>query len=245
MGALAPLDAPLGGDATGAFSTRSGGASAAPWDTLNLGLHVGDDGVAVQDNRDRLASWGGVDRLHWPQQVHGPEVRTLTSPQDRDLADGCDALVTAQPGIALAVLAADCLPALLVDHRAGVIAAVHAGRQGLVAGVLQATLAAMGELGSRPPDVVAALGPTIGGCCYELPGELADAVAAVVPAARATTRWGTPSVDVRAGAEAVLREAGLTDVHRVGGCTVDEPDLFFSYRRDGVTGRHAGMVLRG
>lgn len=243
MAALAPLDVGLGAGVLGAFSTRSGGTSAAPWDTLNLARHVGDEPARVRENRDRLARWGGVRRLHWPQQVHGPGVRTLTAESDRDVKDGCDALVTAQPGIALAVLAADCLPALLSDPRAGVVAAAHAGRQGLVTGVLQATLAAMAELGSRPGDVVAALGPTIGGCCYELPDELAEAVAAVVPMARATTRWGTASVDVRAGAESVLRAAGVTEVHRVGGCTVDEADLF-SYRRDGVTGRHAGLILR-
>jgi hypothetical protein len=150
-----------------------------------------------------------------------------------------DALVTTVPDLGLVVLAADCLPVLLADAAAGVVAAVHAGRAGLAAGVLQQALQAMHDLGAR--DICAAVGPAACGRCYELPAELADQVDAAVPGSRATTRTGTPSVDLAAGAVGLLRGAGVR-VQTVGGCTLEQPERWFSYRRDGRTGRHAGVV---
>ena len=162
---------------------------------------------------------------------------------DGDAAEA-DAVVAATPGTAVGVLVADCVPVLLADAEAGVVAAAHAGRKGFVAGVLEATLEAMAELGARPGATRAAIGPAAGPCCYEVPGEMRDEVGAVRPAAPSTTTWGTPSLDLRGGCAAVLREAGVAAVVTVGGCTIEDDDSF-SYRRRGVTGRFAGVVRLG
>ncbi len=243
---LGVLDAGLPAPAAGVFTTRTGGVSAPPWDGTNLGMHVDDEPRRVLTNRDLLAGQLGGVPLAFAQQVHGRDVAVVGLPlSDRQRTSGVgatDALVTATAGVGLVVLAADCLPVLLADPVAGVVGAVHAGRPGLARGVLQATLAAMAGLGADPARTSAVLGPAVCGACYELPEELADEVGRLVPGSRATTRRGTPSVDLSAGAEAVLRVAGLTDVTRRGGCTLEQPDRFFSYRRDGVTGRHAGVV---
>ncbi|MEX2291883.1 MAG: peptidoglycan editing factor PgeF [Mycobacteriales bacterium] len=241
---LLPVGLPA--PAAGAFTTRAGGVSAPPYDGLNLGLHVEDDGRCVQDNRDLLAAAAGLapGGLVFAQQVHGAGVavvdRSSSWGRDGGVA-AVDALVTTTPGLGLVVLAADCLPVLLADPRAGVVAAAHAGRAGLARGVLHATLQAMEALGAEPSHSTAVLGPAACGRCYELPAELADEVGDAVPGSRATTRTGTPSVDLTAGATALLAEAGVA-VQAVGGCTIEQPQRFFSYRRDGRTGRHAGLV---
>ncbi len=240
------LPAGLPGPAAGAFSTRAGGVSAPPFDGLNLGQHVRDDEGRVAANRDLLARALGVsgDRLVFAQQVHGREVATVERASSRGRGpgvEGVDALVTATPDLVLVVLAADCLPVLLSDPAAGVVAVAHAGRAGLAGGVLQATLQAMQALGARPDRTHAVLGPAACGRCYELPAALADEVGAAVPGSRTTTRRGTPAIDLTAGAAGLLRAAGVL-VSAVGGCTLEQPDRFFSYRRDGVTGRHAGVV---
>lgn len=241
------LPAGLPRPAVGAFTTRAGGTSAAPYDALNLGLHVQDDGGRVHANRALLAAAAGLDPgdLVLAEQVHGAGVavvdRACSRGRDGGVA-GVDALVTATPGLGLVVLAADCLPVLLADPAAGVVGAVHAGRQGLVAGVLQAAVTAMAGLGATAAGITAVVGPAACGRCYEVPAEMADDVERAVPGSRATTRSGTASVDLAAGAVAVLTGAGLSDVRTVGGCTLEQPERFFSYRRDGRTGRHAGIA---
>jgi YfiH family protein len=192
----------------------------------------------VAANREALRTALGLDALVFADQVHGTTVTTVTQPLDGP-APASDALVTATPGLGLVVMAADCLPVLLADPAAGVVAAAHAGRAGLAAGVLQRTVEAMAALGAS--DVQAVIGPAACGRCYELPEELADEVGAAVPGSRATTRTGTPSVDLTAGATQVLTAAGAA-VSTVGGCTLEQAERFFSYRRDGRTGRHAGVV---
>jgi YfiH family protein len=174
-------------------------------------------------------------------QVHGSAVAVVDAAPDGPVP-GTDALVTRTPGLGLVVMAADCLPVLLADAEAGLVAAAHAGRAGLAAGVLQRTLETMAGLGAT--RVTAVVGPAACGRCYELPAALADEVEAAVPGSRATTRTGTPSVDLAAGAVGILTRAAV-DVTAVGGCTIEQPDLFFSYRRDGRTGRHAGVVWLG
>lgn len=240
------LDAGLPAPAAGGFTTRAGGASPPPWDTLDLALHVGDDPQRVLAHRALLAQAQGGADLAFAEQVHGAGVAVLdgplTGPATTGGAPGVDALVTATPGLGLVILAADCLPVLLADPCAGVVAAAHAGRAGLAGGVLQATVRAMAALGAAAARTSAVLGPAVCGACYELPEAVADEVGRSVPASRAVTRKGAPSVDLSNGAEAVLRAAGLTRVSRVGGCTVERPARFYSYRRDGVTGRHAGVV---
>jgi len=242
-GQLVTVPAGLPAPARGVFTTRTGGTSTAPYDALDLALHVGDDPAAVAANRTLLADRAGLDAgaLVFAEQVHGRRVAVVTGPATQP-HPGVDALVTATPGLGLVVLAADCLPVLLADPAAGVVAAAHAGRQGLAGGVLQATLAAMAELGATPAGTSAVLGPAACGACYELPDALADEVAAAVPGSRTTTRAGTASIDLRAGARALLAAAGVARVQSVGGCTLEQPSRFYSYRRDGRTGRHAGLV---
>jgi len=243
------LPAGLPAPATGGFTSRTGGVSAAPYATLNLGLHVHDEPDRVRTNRAFLADrarLGSPDgrsagALVYAQQVHGCGVAVVSGPAP-DAVRGVDALVTATPRLGLVVLAADCLPVLLADPVAGVVAAAHVGRRGLVGGVLQATVTAMAGLGATAAGTTAVLGPAACGRCYELPAALADEVDRAVPGARATTRAGTASVDLQAGAIALLRAAGVTAVTTVGGCTIEQPDRFFSYRRDGVTGRHGAVI---
>ena len=236
------LPAQLPAPAAGWFSTRAGGRSCPPYDGLNLGASVGDDAGAVAANRELLARSAGLPQgaLALMRQVHGADVAVVDGPADG--VPDVDALVTTARGLGLVVLAADCLPVLFADATAGVVAVAHAGRKGLVAGVLQETLAAMQRLGARPAGTSVVVGPAACGRCYEVPQEMADAVEAAVPGTRATTRQGTAAVDLAAGALTVLRQAGVEQAHAVGGCTLEQPARWFSYRRSPVTGRHAGLV---
>jgi YfiH family protein len=221
---------------------RRGGRSASPYDSFNLGAHVGDDPAAVAANRERLAGELGVagDKVVWMTQVHGTGVAIVEDAEENPVAD-VDALVTATPGLVLCVLAADCVPVLLADPVAGVVAAVHAGREGLLRGVVPAALAAMTRLGARPADVEALLGPAVCGLDYEVPAAMQADVARVAPASAVRTRQGTPGLDLRAGIAEGLRGAGVRQVVHDPRCTVEDPRLF-SHRRDGVTGRQAGVV---
>lgn len=232
-----------------AFTDRWGGVSAVPYEELNLGGAVGDDPAAVLANRAIAAKSLGIepDQVVWMNQVHGRDVAVVDAPWDSASGHGggpvpsVDAVVTARRGLALAVLTADCTPVLLADPVAGVAGAAHAGRPGLVAGVVPAAVEAMVALGAEPGRMVARTGPAVCGRCYEVPAEMRDAVAEVVPAAYAETSWGTPAVDVVAGVHAQLAEAGVTNRHRSPVCTLESRD-HFSYRRDRVTGRLAGYV---
>ena len=225
-----------------AFTDRYGGASTAPYAELNLGDHVGDDPTDVAANRARVARELGVaeDRLVWMNQVHGTGVAVVDGPQDGAVL-ATDALVTATPGLVLCVLVADCVPVLLADHETGVVAAVHAGREGVRQGVVPAALSAMASLGARARHVTALLGPAVCGSCYEVPEEMQRDVARVAPAAAVRTRKGTPGLDLRAGIADGLHRAGVTQVVHDPRCTVEDR-LLFSHRRDGTTGRQAGLV---
>jgi YfiH family protein len=227
-----------------AFTDRWGGVSAVPYEELNLGGAVGDDPAAVRANRAAAAGELGIDpdQVVWMNQVHGRDVAVVDGPwgADQDIPS-VDAVVTARRGLALAVLTADCTPVLLADPVAGVVGAAHAGRPGLVAGVVPAAVEAMTALGADPARMVARTGPAVCGHCYEVPAEMRAAVAEAVPAAWAETSWGTPAVDVVAGVHAQLAEAGVVNLHRSPVCTLESRD-HFSYRRDRVTGRLAGYV---
>ncbi|MFJ6753703.1 peptidoglycan editing factor PgeF [Streptomyces sp. NPDC091273] len=232
------------GGAHFAFTDRWGGVSAVPYEELNLGGAVGDDPAAVLANRALAARSLGLapDRVVWMNQVHGRDVAVVDGPWGPDVeVPAVDAVVTARRGLALAVLTADCTPVLLADPVAGVVGAAHAGRPGLVAGVVPAAVEAMVSLGAEPGRIVARTGPAVCGHCYEVPAEMREAVAEVVPAARAETSWGTPAVDVVAGVHAQLAEAGVVNSLRSPVCTLESRD-HFSYRRDRVTGRLAGYV---
>ena len=242
------IDADLPAPAVGAFTTRVGGVSAAPWSAANLALHTGDDRDRVQANRDLLARRFGLTYrdLTFAQQVHGAGVRFVAGPtaQGREQGlPGTDALVTTSPAVGLVMLGADCPPVLLADPVAGVVGVAHVGRQGLVAGVLLAVLDVMVEHGATPAGIAAVVGPGACAACYEVPPELADDVERVVPGSRSTTATGRPAIDLAAGAVGQLRRAGVGAVRTQGGCTIGEPLLWFSYRREGVTGRHGGLAL--
>lgn len=238
------LPAGLPSPAAGGFTTRTGGVSTAPYLSLNLGLHVADDPDRVQTNRERAASAVGlpVEALVFAAQVHGPAVAVVDAAVSGVAVSGVDGLVTTTPGLCLVVLAADCLPVLLADPAAGVVAAAHAGRAGLAAGILQETIAAMVRLGATAAGTTAVLGPAACGRCYELPTSLADQVGMAVPGSRSTTRQGTAGVDLAQGAAGLLAAAGVARIRAVGGCTIEQPETFFSYRRDGITGRHGALV---
>lgn len=236
------VEVDLGVAVRAGFSTRGGGVSRPPYDALNLGTAVGDEPWAVAENRERLARWAGAP-VAYATQVHGAEVRVLSEPPraGEETVGEADALVSVSPTVAVAVLVADCVPVLLADPDAGVVAAVHAGRRGLVAGVVQAAVAAMVGEGADVARIRAAVGPAIAGESYEVPVELQDEVVAVVPETRATTAWGTPALDLPAGVHAVLRAAGVTRVVVHARDTWTDPALF-SFRRSPRTGRFAGVV---
>jgi purine-nucleoside/S-methyl-5'-thioadenosine phosphorylase / adenosine deaminase len=224
-----------------AITDRADGVSEQPFGSLNLGGHVGDDPEAVEQNRHRLAGSLGRrrDELVFMNQCHGAEVAVVDGPwQAGAAAPAVDGVVTTAPGLALAVLVADCTPVLLADPATGVIGAVHAGRPGMTTGIIDRAVATMRDVGAR--DIRAVVGPSVCGRCYEVPEEMSLAAAEVSPESRAVSWSGTPAVDVAAGVVAQLR-ANSVAVQWVPGCT-RESDRLYSYRRDGQTGRFAGVV---
>ncbi|MHB9862477.1 peptidoglycan editing factor PgeF [Streptomyces sp. YIM S03343] len=229
-----------------AFTDRWGGVSAVPYEELNLGGAVGDDPGAVRANRKLAAEALGIDpaAVVWMNQVHGTDVAVVDAPWGERPVPEVDAVVTARRGLALAVLTADCTPVLLADPVAKVVAAAHAGRPGMVAGVVPAAVRAMMELGAEPSRIVARTGPAVCGRCYEVPEAMRAEVSAVVPAAYAETSWGTPALDVGAGVHAQLDALGVYDRAQSPVCTRESGD-HFSYRRDRGTGRLAGYVWLG
>jgi len=223
------------------FTTRRGGVSRPPCDTLNLGLITADDPAAVRANRDRLAALIGIARARTAQgrQVHGAEVRRLRELPDPDAEPvAADGQATALPDVAAVVLTADCLPVALIAPEA--VAIVHAGWRGLAAGVLSEAVAALRELGARNA-IRAAIGPGAGGCCYEVGAEVRAALRFHGPDARRGD-----NADLKLVARRQLERAGVAEVHDAGLCTLcAPPELFFSHRRDGgLTGRQAGVVWR-
>lgn len=228
----------LGPGVRAGFTTRAGGVSREPYASLDLGVAVGDDPAAVLDNRARVERWAGAP-VAYGRQVHGRavavvEARPAEPPE-------VDALVSVSPDLAVAVVVADCVPVLLADPVAGVVAAVHAGRRGLVAGVVQATLEAMVGRGATTDRIRAAVGPAIAGASYEVPAELRDEVARALPATWSTTSWGTPSLDLPAGVRAILEQEGVREVSVSTRDTFTDDDLF-SFRRSPVTGRFGAVV---
>lgn len=224
-----------------AFTDRSGGVSSPPYAGLNLGGHVGDAPDAVRENRSRVAAELGVEpeRLVVMDQCHGAEVAVVSAPPKGPLA--VDGIVTTRAGLALAVLVADCAPVLLSDDEAGVLGAVHAGRPGMTQGIVPHAVATMREVGAT--RISAVVGPSVCGRCYEVPLAMREEAASVSPESRAVTWTGTPAIDVASGVVAQLRSAGVDDITWVPGCAREEPSLY-SYRRDGTTGRFAGIIVR-
>lgn len=214
----------------------------APYESFNLGAGVGDDPAAVAANRQRLADELGLapDHVIWMEQVHGRTASVVDGPRAGAL-EATDAAISTRPGVAVAVLAADCVPVLLADPDAGIVAAVHAGRVGARVGVLPAALAAMQAAGARIDKVEALLGPAVCGECYEVPAAMRDDVARHLPGSASKTRRGTPGLDLRAGLWQQLADAGVAKIGVDPRCTVEDKTLF-SHRRDGTTGRLAAVT---
>lgn len=223
-------------------TTRAGGRSTAPYESFNLGDRVGDDPAAVAANRRRLASELGLrpDHVIWMEQVHGRTATVVDQPSTEP-AEATDAVISTRPGLAVAVLVADCVPILLSDPDAGVVAAVHAGRVGARVGVLPAALAAMRDAGAKPERIEVLLGPSVCGECYEVPAAMQADVDKHLPGSASRTRQGTPGLDLRAGLWRQLAEAGVGKVGVDPRCTVEDRTLF-SHRRDGTTGRLAAIT---
>ncbi len=214
------------------FTNRTGGASSGAFASLNLGTHVTDDLDTVLANRALLAKDHGP--IQYMSQVHGNRVAIIEEVTEEDPT--ADALVTGIPGVSLAVQVADCIPLLL--HSRQSVAAVHVGRKGLVNGVALAALDVMRDMGSS--QITAIIGPSICGTCYEVSQEIHDEVVALHPTASAKTAQGTLALDLPAALRTVLEGAGISIVDEFR-CTHENPDLY-SYRRDGVTGRQAGII---
>lgn len=223
------------------FTTRRGGVSAAPYDTLNLGLLTDDDPAAVQANRERLAALTGIAAARTLRglQVHEAHVRRVRElPGAGAPLEDADGQATALQDVAALVLTADCLPVALVAPEA--VAIVHGGWRGLAAGVLAEGVRALRELGAAGA-IRAAIGPGAGVCCYETGPEVHAAFEPCGPQARRGEH-----ADLKYVARRQLEQAGVAEVADVGICTLcAEPGLFFSHRRDGgTTGRQAGVVWR-
>ncbi|MGI8614242.1 MAG: peptidoglycan editing factor PgeF [Nocardioidaceae bacterium] len=234
-----------------AFTDRHGGVSAGSWKSLNLGTSNGDDPARVATNLGRVAARldvapAAVIRM---SQVHGDQVHVVTAQLDQagggEVPVG-DALVTASPEVTLLVRAADCVPLVLADAAAGLVGVAHAGRRGLMQGIVSRTVAALRELGAE--QLTGWIGPRVCGRCYEVPDQMRDDVSALVPQARAVTSWGTPALDIGAGVRAQLEQLDVDVIDvatRLGpgvACTVENTDLF-SYRRQGrSSGRLGGLV---
>ncbi|AWB91996.1 polyphenol oxidase family protein [Aeromicrobium chenweiae] len=221
------------------FTDRSGGTSDGPWESLNLGTSNGDDPERVAENLDRLARELGVDRLVRMTQVHGADVAWVDELGD-DEVPVADALLTSTPGVGVLVRVADCVPIVLAAPAEPLAGVVHCGREGLVRGVVPAAVEAMRARGATA--IEAWLGPRACGHCYELPQDMVDAVASVVPEARSTTSWGTPAADVGAGVVAQLTALDVrTNDLGAAECTI-EHDRWFSYRRQGQQSGRFGAV---
>ena len=233
------------------FSTRAGGISAPPYDSLNLGGAVGDEPAAVAVNRADLARAAGLAaaQVVWMRQVHGTTVTVVNTPTHRsaDPADGaeslpdCDGIVTATTGLGLAVLVADCVPMLAGDPEAGVIAAVHAGRRGAADGIALRALDQLVAAGAAVANMSIVLGPAICGACYEVPTVMRDEVDAALPGSASITDRGSPGLDLRAGLARQLHAAGVPRVVIDPRCTYTDPGLF-SHRSGAPTGRFAGLI---
>ena len=231
-----------------AFSTRLGGVSAAPYDSLNLGFHLGDEEVAVRENRTRFAqSLGlGIDRLFEQRQVHGARVRVVS---EADLAESIadeegDALITRIDGIGVAARTADCVPVLIAHPPSGHVGAAHAGWRGAVAGIVPRTI---DGLSHDPAELVVAIGPHIRVDAFEIGEEVAREMEEAANGRAVVRRDGAkPHGDLAALIRFQLREAGVPNeaIEDVGGCTRTDAAQFFSHRRDRAkTGRHLSAIV--
>jgi len=226
-----------------AFFTRAGGVSQPPWDTLNFAAATGDDPAAVRENFARAATLLGVPttRLYVVSQVHGVAAQVLTGDEDREAALRTigDITLSRAPGVACGVRTADCVPILIADRTSGAVAAVHSGWKGTVANAAAAGLHALRALLGDRGDLLAAIGPHLEACCFEVGPDVAAELAACSPLGAAAVIPGTrPHVDLRRIVRAQLEAEGIDPaaIDDVRGCTVGDSERFHSYRRDGKVG---------
>ncbi len=236
---LAP-DWPAPANVHALTTLRDGGVSRAPYDSLNLATHVGDDPAAVAENRAHLARAAGLPADPcWLEQVHGIET---VDAADWQAGIEADAIIARRPRQVCVVLTADCLPLLLCDDRGARVAAVHVGWRGLAGGVIESALRA---LAVEPARLMAWFGPAIGQDAFEVGGEVREAFIEADPAAAARFRPGRPGhwhADLYGLARRRLNAAGVERIHGGGECTVTQPGRYYSFRRDGVTGRMASLI---
>lgn len=236
------------------FSLRSGGSSRGPYESLNLGLGVGDDAACVHENLRRFAQELGLApaQLFEVRQVHGARVEHVEAGAERPVlaARDADGLVSGVAGCAVGVRVADCASVLLADPRSGAVAALHAGWRGVVADIVAVAVQALGERhASAPSQLAAAVFPCIGLDAFEVGDEVAEQLAQAV-GTRAVLRTGAarPHADLSLAVRLQLERAGLAAarIDTVAGCTYSDSARFFSFRRDaGVTGRHLAVILPG
>ena len=210
------------------FTDRRGGSSLGVYESLNLALHVGDDPAIVASNRAQIGS------AQFMNQVHGDEIIIVDSVTSN--VPTCDGLITTKPNLQLAVMVADCIPLLLISKEA--VGAIHVGRAGLVNQIALKAIDMMRSVGSQ--EIHAILGPSICGQCYEVPFEMQQDVMQAHPRAFATTRKGTPALDLPQALIAVLISAGVS--YEASTICTFEDEMYFSHRRQNPTGRFAGVV---
>lgn len=246
----APLLHALG--VTHGFSLRTGGVSAAPFDSLNIARAVGDEPAHVQANLNALAQAVGyrAEALFEVSQVHGNVVRVVHSRQDPAAVrqEDADVLVALEPGVAIGIRVADCIAALIVEPKSGAVAGVHAGWRGVVTGAADAAIDSLiAHTGARASELRVATFPHIRGCCFEVGDDVAKTIADASNAQHVidTTR-DKPHVHLLPVLQAQLAARGVLPEHTedIAGCTHCEPSRFFSFRRDGKrSGRHLAIVL--
>ena len=225
------------------FTTRRGGCSREHFDSLNLGGAVGDEAAVVAANWQALRQATGLAFAR-VRQVHGD--RVVVARAAGEPVEEADAVISARPGVAACVSVADCVPILIGDPRSGAVAAVHAGWRGTLAHTAERVIEALSrEVGAQPGDLLAAIGPAIGPCCYEVSPDLAQVFRDDLGTRVAEPHGCGSRVDLWLANEIVLRKAGLARerIEVLGRCTACEPETFFSHRRDrGRTGRQVGFI---
>jgi YfiH family protein len=235
-----------------AFFTREGGVSEGIYESLNAGVGSDDDPAKVTENRARMAKAVGVasERFLTAYQIHSPDAVVAETPWTSETRPKADAIVTREAGLAIGVSTADCGPVLFADPNARIIGAAHSGWRGAVAGVLEATIAAMEKLGAKRSDIVAAIGPMISQRNYEVGNDLIDQFAKADPDSGrffAPGRPGHAQLDLPGFVAARLARAGIAQIEDLAACTYADPQLFYSFRRtthrgEPDYGRHVNAI---
>ncbi|MBN1978527.1 MAG: peptidoglycan editing factor PgeF [Anaerolineae bacterium] len=232
-----------------AFLTRLGGASAPPFDTLNLGHTVGDDLAAVEENHERAFAELGIRReqVVSPYQVHGAHVRLVSQAHTGTTQPATDGLLTTTPGVALLLRFADCVPILLFDAKQRAVGIIHSGWKGAAGNIAAAAVTAFARhAGSRPGDLWAGIGPAIGPCCYEVGEEMADTISQISPEGIGVLRRreGGLYLDLPGLVRAQLAEAGVQQITLSDVCTACHTGEWFSHRAEnGRTGRFGALAM--